>query len=201
MFLDGVRIPGENLLGAPGEGWRVAHTTLNSERSSIAGGTGATPEALIRLVRNAGRAADPLVRQRLVDVHMRAELLRFMRYRSQTALSQGRAPGAEASVMKLAYGRLMKAMTEAAIDSQGAAGMLGRGDVADDGTWLRRFLHSPSLRIAGGSDQVQANIIGERALGLPPEPRTRQGRPVPPVGRRRGRRPAGGPTYPATAAR
>ncbi len=201
VFLDGVRIPGENLLGAPGEGWRVAHTTLNSERSSIAGGTGATPEALIRLVRNAGRAADPLVRQRLVDVHMRAELLRFMRYRSQTALSQGRAPGAEASVMKLAYGRLMKAMTEAAIDSQGAAGMLGRGDVADHGTWLRRFLHSPSLRIAGGSDQVQANIIGERALGLPPEPRTRQGRPVPPVGRRRGRRPAGGPTYPATAAR
>ena len=50
--------------------------------------------------------------------------------------------------------------------------MLAGEDVSDDGMWLRRFLHSPSLRIAGGSDQVQANIMGERALGLPPEPRT-----------------------------
>ena len=171
VFLDGVRLPAANLLGAPGEGWRVAQTTLSSERSSIAGGVGLTPEAVIALARSFGRAGDPLVRQALVDVHVHAELLRFLRYRTQTAISQGRAPGQEASVMKLAYARLMKAMTEVAIDTQGAAGMLGREDVVDDGTWLRRFLHSPSLRIAGGSDQVQANIVGERALGLPPEPR------------------------------
>ena len=135
------------------------------------------------------------MRQRLVDVHMRSELLRFMRYRSQTALSQGRTPGSEASVMKLAYGRLMKAMTEAAIDSQGPAGMLGRGDVADDGTWLRRFLHSPSLRIAGGSDQVQANIIGERALGLPAEPRSDKDVPFRQSAARR-RPPGGGARLP-----
>jgi alkylation response protein AidB-like acyl-CoA dehydrogenase len=66
----------------------------------------------------------------------------------------------------------MKALTQAAVDTQGAYGLLGGADVADDGMWLRRFLHSPSLRIAGGSDQVQANIMGERVLGLPPEPRT-----------------------------
>jgi alkylation response protein AidB-like acyl-CoA dehydrogenase len=171
VFLDGVRLPADALLGAPGEGWRVAQTTLNSERSSIAGGTGLTPEALIGVARTFGRAGDPLVRQALVDVYVRSELLRFLRYRSQTAISRGRAPGPEASVMKLAYARLMKAMTETAIDTQGAAGMLGREHVVDEGTWLRRFLHSPSLRIAGGSDQVQANIVGERALGLPPEPR------------------------------
>ena len=172
VFLDAVRVPGENMLGGPGDGWGVAQTTLTSERSSIAGGTGATPAAAIELARSLGRTGDPLLRQALVDLHVRAELLRFLRYRSQTALSQGRSSGAEASVMKLAYGRFMKALTETAMAAQGAAGMLGRADVVDDGTWLRRFLHSPSLRIAGGSDQVQANIIGERVLGLPGEPRT-----------------------------
>jgi len=173
VFLDGVRIPATHLLGGEGEGWRVTQTTLNSERSSIAGGMGATPGALIEFARGFdGVTADPLVRQRLVDTHIRFELLRFLRYRSQTALSQGRRPGGEASVMKLAFARYMKALTEAAVDTQGAYGLLAGDDVADDGMWLRRFLHSPSLRIAGGSDQVQANIMGERALGLPSEPRT-----------------------------
>jgi alkylation response protein AidB-like acyl-CoA dehydrogenase len=171
VFLDGVRIAGDRLVGGPGDGWTVAQTTLNSERSSIAGGTGATPEALVAFARRFGATADPLVRQRLVDAHIRYELLRFLRYRSQTALSQGRRPGAEASVMKLAFARYMQALTRTAIDAQGAHGLLGGDDVADDGMWLRRFLHSPSLRIAGGSDQVQANIMGERALGLPAEPR------------------------------
>ena len=172
VFLDGVRVPAGNLVGGPGDGWRIAQTTLTSERSSIAGGVGATPDGLIAFARRFGAAADPLTRQRLVDTHIRYELLRFLRYRNQTALSQGRRPGAEASVMKLAYARYMKALSETAIDSQGAHGLLAGDDVADDGMWLRRFLHSPSLRIAGGSDQVQANIVGEHALGLPSEPRT-----------------------------
>ncbi|HEX6418226.1 MAG TPA: acyl-CoA dehydrogenase family protein [Acidimicrobiales bacterium] len=171
VFLDGVRVPAADMLGGPGDGWRIAQTTLNSERSSIAGGTGATPEGLLALARAVGATGDPLSRQRLVDAHIRYELLRFLRYRSQTALSQGRRPGAEASVMKLAFARYMKALTEAAIHVQGAPGLLAGDDVVDDGMWLRRFLHSPSLRIAGGSDQVQANIVGERALGLPAEPR------------------------------
>ncbi|HEX8804958.1 MAG TPA: acyl-CoA dehydrogenase family protein [Acidimicrobiales bacterium] len=177
VFLDGVEVPAADLLGGPGEGWRVAQTTLNSERSSIAGGTGATPEGLVTLARRLGRTGDPHLRQAIVDAHVRAELLRFLRYRSQTALSQGRRPGGEASVMKLAYARYMKALTGTAIRVQGAHGMLGRGDVVDDGMWLRRFLHAPSLRIAGGSDQVQANIIGERVLGLPAEPRDDKDRP------------------------
>jgi acyl-CoA dehydrogenase len=172
VFLDGVRVPAGHLLGGEGEGWRVTQTTLNSERSSIAGGVGATPAALIELARGYGTSGDPLMRQRLVDTHIRFELLRFLRYRSQTALSQGRRPGSEASVMKLAFARYMKGLTETAIHAQGSRGLLGGEDVADDGMWLRRFLHSPSLRIAGGSDQVQANIMGERALGLPSEPRS-----------------------------
>jgi alkylation response protein AidB-like acyl-CoA dehydrogenase len=171
VFLDGVRVPAGNLVGGPGEGWRIAQTTLTSERSSIAGGVGVTPAALIEFARRFG-TGDLVLRQALVDVHIRFELLRFLRYRSQTALSQGRAPGPESSVMKLAFARYMQALTTTAISAQGAWGLLGGPDVADDGMWLRRFLHAPSLRIAGGSDQVQANIVGERALGLPAEPRT-----------------------------
>jgi alkylation response protein AidB-like acyl-CoA dehydrogenase len=171
VFLDHVRVPAVNLLGGEGEGWRVAQTTLDSERSSIAGGVGATPAALVELARGVGATAHPLSRQRVVDAHIRFELLRFLRYRSQTALSQGRRPGAEASVMKLAYARYMKALTETAVDLLGAHGLLAGAEGPGGTMWLRRFLHSPSLRIAGGSDQVQANIVGERALGLPAEPR------------------------------
>jgi acyl-CoA dehydrogenase len=171
VFLDGVRVRADHLLGDEGEGWRIAQTTLTSERSSIAGGTGMTPDAVVDLARLFGSCDEPVLRQRLVDVHIRHELLRFLRYRAQTALSQGRRPGSEASVMKLAFARHTTALTDLAIHAQRAYGLLAGSDVADGGTWLRRFLHAPSLRIAGGSDQVQANIVGERALGLPPEPR------------------------------
>jgi alkylation response protein AidB-like acyl-CoA dehydrogenase len=175
VFLDGVRIPAANILGEPGQGWRVAQTTLMSERGAIAGGTGVSPEGLIALARSVGRNDDPVVRQAIVDAHIQSELLRFLRYRTQTALSQGRAPGQEASVMKLAFARYLKHITETAVNLQGPAGLLSGSDAhrvgdVDGAMWHRRFLHSPSLRIAGGSDQVQANILGERALGLPREP-------------------------------
>jgi alkylation response protein AidB-like acyl-CoA dehydrogenase len=171
VFLDEVRIPAAGVLGGVGEGWRVAQTTLFSERASIAGGTGITPGMVAELARRTGRARDPLVRQELARAHVHFELLRFLRYRLQTALSQGRQPGQEASVMKLAFGRAMKHLSETAIGLQGPHGLLGRDDASDAGTWLRRFLWAPSLRIAGGSDQVQANIVAERVLGLPAEPR------------------------------
>jgi len=166
VFLEDVRIPDANVLGEPGEGWRITQTTLTSERSSIAGGANVDPGALAALARQHGRNHDPVVRQAVARVHIQAELLRFLRYRTQTALSQGRPPGQEASVMKLAHSRYMRALTRTAVHIQGAEGQLANGDM-----WRRRFLHAPSLSIAGGSDQVQANIIGERALGLPQEPR------------------------------
>jgi alkylation response protein AidB-like acyl-CoA dehydrogenase len=170
VFLDEVRIPAANVVGAEGEGWAVAQTTLASERTAIAGGSGgADPPGLVQLARDFGVDQDPLIRQAVVDAHLRNELLRFLRYRSQTALSHGKAPGAETSVMKLAYARFMQAMTSAAIQVQGPTGMLAGEHLPRGGVWTQKFLHSPSLRIAGGSDQVQGNIIGERVLGLPRE--------------------------------
>ena len=146
-----------------------------SERSSIAGGTGATPEALIAFVARFGATADPRVRQRLVDAHIRYELLRFLRYRSQTALSQGRRPGAEASVMKLFYAGHLKKLGDLSMSIQGVAGSLLGPDAPAAGTWQQQLLSAPSIRIAGGSDEVQRNIMGERVLGLPGEPRVDKG--------------------------
>ena len=172
VFLDEVRIPVANVVGDPGDGWKVAQTTLASERTAIAGGSGgADPPGLIHLAQDLGVSGDPLIRQAVVDAHLRSELLRFLRYRSQTALSQGKAPGAETSVMKLVYARFMQQMTNAAIQVQGATAMLAGEHLPRGGVWTTKFLHSPSLRIAGGSDQIQGNIIGERVLGLPSEPR------------------------------
>jgi alkylation response protein AidB-like acyl-CoA dehydrogenase len=170
VFLDEVRIPVANVVGAVGDGWKVAQTTLASERTAIAGGSGgADPPGLIALAQDLGVSDDPLIRQAVVDAHLRSELLRFLRYRSQTALSQGKAPGAETSVMKLVYARFMQQMTRAAMQVQGPTAMLAGDHLPRGGVWTTKFLHSPSLRIAGGSDQIQGNIIGERVLGLPRE--------------------------------
>jgi alkylation response protein AidB-like acyl-CoA dehydrogenase len=116
-----------------------------------------------------GVAHDPVLRQMIVDAYVRQELLRYLRLRSQTALSQGRAPGPETSIMKLAYARFMQHMTNTAMHVQGPLAMLSGDDLPRGGVWTTKFLHAPSLRIAGGSDQVQGNIIGERVLGLPRE--------------------------------
>jgi acyl-CoA dehydrogenase len=169
VFLTDVRVPAANVLGEVDGGWKVARTTLTNERSSIAGGsTGIDAPGLARLAN--GRSGEPIVRQVLAQAHIRQELLRFFRYRTLTALSQGRPPGTESSLMKLAYGQHLKALTDAALTVLGMGGLLHEtGDVVQD-AWLMRFLHSPSLRIAGGSDEVQRNIIGEQVLGLPREP-------------------------------
>jgi alkylation response protein AidB-like acyl-CoA dehydrogenase len=170
VFLDRVRIPGHNIVGGVGDGWPVARTTLTSERSSISAAGGVDARGLISLAQRADRNKDPLLRQALVRAYTDGEVLRYLRYRTQTAVSQGRRPGQEASIMKTLWARHMKHLTATALAVQGPTGQLGEIEGADRGTWQRRFLHSSSLSIAGGTDQVQANIVGERSLGLPREP-------------------------------
>ena len=171
VFLDEVRVPVANVVGEIGGGWTPAKTTLTAERGAIAGGsTGVDAAALIELARTEGRATDPLVRQALARLHVSQELLRFLRYRTLTALSQGRRPGPEASIMKLAYAHHLSALTSTALDVQGPLATLDGDVLPARGMWSKRFLHSPSLHLAGGSDEIQRNIVGERVLGLPPEP-------------------------------
>ena len=171
VFLDEVRVPVANVIGEIDRGWAPAKTTLTAERGAIAGGsTGVDADGLVALARGAGRAGEPLIRRQLVDAHVRQELLRFLRYRTLTAVSQGRRPGAEASIMKLAYADHLSALTATALVVQGPTGTLAGSHVPERGKWTKRFLHAPALHIAGGSDEVQRTIVGEQVLGLPREP-------------------------------
>lgn len=171
VFLDEVRIPHTNILGEVDDGWRAAKTTLTAERGAIAGGsTGVDAPALIRLAQAYGRSDEPVLRRELVDAHIRQEILRFLRYRTLTAVSQGTRPGSEASIMKLAYAQHLSALTATALAVQGPTATLDGEHLPAQGMWSKRFLHSPSIHIAGGSDEIQRNIVGEQVLGLPHEP-------------------------------
>ena len=173
VFLTDVRIPAGNVLGDAGQGWVVAMTTLANERALIGGGTSSrgSTDDLVRLARAHGVVADPAVRQGLAAAYTGEQILKYLGFRVQTATSRGDAPGPEASVMKLAYAQHLKRSGELALAVMGPAAGLAGGDAPEGGTWQQRFLSAPSIRIAGGTDEVQRNVIGERALGLPREPR------------------------------
>jgi alkylation response protein AidB-like acyl-CoA dehydrogenase len=111
------------------------------------------------------------VRQSLATAYARFEVLKFLGYRVQTAASHGRPPGPESSVMKLAYSQHLAALGDLVLALEGAAGMLHGTDAPDEGQWQQHFLNQWSSRIGGGTDQIQRNVIGERVLGLPGEPR------------------------------
>ncbi len=127
------------------------------------------------------------MRQRLAEAHCRAETLTYLGYRLRTAMSQGRMPGPEMYVLKLAYARHWAATADLAMDLLGAEAMLGDfspistdGHASDDGLddrWQSMFLSQYAIRLGGGTDEVQHNIIGEQGLGLPREPSADRGVP------------------------
>jgi alkylation response protein AidB-like acyl-CoA dehydrogenase len=178
VFFTGVRIPDANRLGAVGDGWRVALTTLMNERASIGGGGGGGDPFgdlldLARSVEIDGRPAleDAAVRQQLADFYVRGRGLAYTGYRTLTALSRGQTPGPEASLGKLVGALLMQQMGAFGMELEGLAGGLGGRAAPDRGTWQNHFLAAPGLRIAGGTDEILRNIIAERVLRLPPEVR------------------------------
>ena len=180
VFLDEVRIPADGLVGEVDGGWGVAQTTLMNERTLIGGGGGGAglgwPD-ILELARSAGRTEDRVVRQELARCYTRLQLSRFLGYRVQTATSQGRMPGPESSVMKLGLSQHSAATGDLVLALSGASGVLDGADARQDGIWQKLFLGQWGIRIGGGTDQVQRNIIGERVLGLPPEPRADKGVP------------------------
>ncbi len=172
VFLDEVRVPVANTLGPVGGGWGVAITMLAHERSSIGGGGMYSMAQVIALARAHADTSDPVVRQRLADLHTRFELLRFLGYRVRTAAARGEQPGPESSVMKLAVSALYETGGDLVVALQGPAGMLTHDDAPFGGRFQDLFMGQWAPRIGGGTDQVQRNIIGERVLGLPGEVRT-----------------------------
>jgi acyl-CoA dehydrogenase len=174
VFFTDVRVPDTDRIGDANAGWGVAQTTLLNERASIAQivGEGSIVKGLVALARQAdaeGRRgwSDPRVRQEIAAVAIEESIMRYIGMRIVTAFSQGSFPGPEASVAKLVIGRLMKHSADVALALGGPAAVSGIPEMRD---WAMSFLVAPSLRIAGGSDEVQRNIIGERVLGLPREP-------------------------------
>jgi alkylation response protein AidB-like acyl-CoA dehydrogenase len=178
VFFDDVRVPSENVLGDVHEGWTVAITTLMNERVAIGsgGGGGARTSVhdLIDLAQRRGMNTDPIVRQRLADLYTKSRIQKFSSMRTLTASLKGKVPGPEGSIGKLFGGRLLTEMGDVAIDLVGAAAV-ARAD--DDYRWHQAALGAPAAHIAGGSDEVMKNIIGERVLGLPGEPRVDKGVP------------------------
>ena len=179
VFLSGVRIPAANVVGEIGDGWRVARTTLSNERGMIGGGGGAAAgfADVLELAQRTGRSSDPLARQRLAALYVRTEVLRYLGLRARTAASQGRPSGPESSVIKLAYSRHAALTGDLVLDLQGPGGLLSGESAIDHGFWQQQFLGQWSVRIGGGTDQIQGNVIGERVLGLPSEARADKGIP------------------------
>jgi len=173
IFFTGLRIPTANLVGEVNSGWNVARTTLGNERAMIGGGPShqSVPGALADLARRTGRAGDPVMRQELMRVETNARLLTYLSYRLQTALSRGEQPGPEGSVMKLLLSRQAQLVGDVALELQGAAGGLYGDDAPDDGGWQEMLCDQYGIRIGGGTDEVQRNIVAERILGLPRDPR------------------------------
>jgi alkylation response protein AidB-like acyl-CoA dehydrogenase len=183
VFLTDVRIPHENVVGDVNGGWAVAVTTMAHERALIGGGVGLAFRDVLRLAKASGRTGDRRVRQSLSAAYARFEVLKYLGYRVQTAASQGRPPGPESSVMKLAYSQHLAALGDLVLALEGASGMLDGADAPDDGQWQQHFLNQWSSRIGGGTDQIQRNVIGERVLGLPGEPRVDKDVPFRAIGR------------------
>ena len=171
VFLTDVAVPDSARLGDVNEGWRVAVTTLGFERAARSGGTGGADMfgRLLELARHLGRTDDPLVRQRLAAVYVHGRLRSMNRRRASARRRAGGVPGPEGSISKL---MLTQGLQEVA---DTAAVLLGPHLGADTGDWgtyaWSEFVNGvPGFRIAGGSDEIQRNIIAERSLGLPREP-------------------------------
>jgi alkylation response protein AidB-like acyl-CoA dehydrogenase len=173
VFLTDVAIPADNVVGTVDNGWAVTHTTLSNERTLIGGsGQGLTTDQVLDLARRYGGNANPLVRQHIAAFYTRAQLLRFMNYRVQTALSHGRQPGPEAATTKLMVSQHMGLTGDLLMELVGTNGMLADGSAIDNGIWETAFLNQWMSRLGGGTDNIQRNSLGERVLGLPREPRT-----------------------------
>jgi alkylation response protein AidB-like acyl-CoA dehydrogenase len=181
VFLTDVRIPDSQVLGEVNQGWRVAQTTLQSERVAIGSGESLRFDDVRTLAAGAGSQQSDRFRQELAAAYTRFEILRFLGYRVQTAISQGRPPGPESSVMKLAFSRHIAATTDLLLSLEGAPGMLSVESAPDGGFWQQQFLSQWSIRIGGGTDQIQRNILSERVLGLPREPDPTRGQPFRPT--------------------
>lgn len=173
-FFNEARAPAENLVGEPGDGWKVAMGTLAFERgASTLGQQMLFQNDLDRVIAAAkanGKAADPVIRQRIAQAWMG---LRIQRYNALRTLSQseGAELSREAMITKIYWATWHRDLGKLAMDVLGPQAEITEGAPYQLGALQRMFLFTRSDTIYGGSNEIQRNIIAERALGLPREPR------------------------------
>ncbi len=175
VFFDGARTAAANVVGEVNGGWKVAMGTLAFERGALTLGQQLSFtqewEAVADAARTNGSAADASVRQELASTWARLQIMRYNALRSLTALGRGETTR-ETSVSKLFWAGLHRDLGELAMRVTGAAGAVGGSGTGYDLTDAQRlFLFTRADTIYGGSDEIQRNVIGERVLGLPPEPK------------------------------
>jgi len=172
-FLDNVRVPVANLVGKENEGWAVAITTLAYERDLLTFirhiSLRNALHRLVKLVRERGRGADPVVRQKIATLWIGEQVLQLNAYRSLTKILRGGQPGPEGSTSKLYWSQIDQELAQVATEVMGPAAQIAPGSpwAPDEGQWEFYALLAQASGIRAGTSEILRNILGERVLGLP----------------------------------
>ena len=173
VFFDGVVVPRENLVGRLHRGWEVAMTTLAYERDLLTFvrqiALRNALDRLIRMVKERGKGADPIVRQKIAHLWIGEQALQLNAYRSLTRILRGREPGPEGSASKLFWSQLDQDLALTATEALGPYSQIAQGSpwAPDDGQWELYELLARASGIRAGTSEILRNILGERVLGLP----------------------------------
>ena len=171
IFLSGAEVDERDLVGLPGDGWKIAMTVFGFERGGLAQAARfeRAVDDLAALARDRGAGADPATRQKIAQARIEAHVFRLIGLRNLTRAQHGHAPGPEASVTKLYWSEMDKRLQEAAIGAEGMYGALAPGSpfAVEDGRWQYGWMWAQAETIYAGSSEIQRNIIAERVLGLP----------------------------------
>jgi alkylation response protein AidB-like acyl-CoA dehydrogenase len=170
VFLDQVRIPDSSVVGPVNQGWNAARLMLMNERAALSGSPFSSPvtlAAVTALIRERGRGQDPVIRRQLAQARVGQLGLDLLAERIAAGTRSGQDPGSFPSVGKVAAGRLARQIAALALEAGGLDAVAWDPAEADGGLWAYGELFAPALSIAGGTDNIQRNIIAERVLGLP----------------------------------
>ena len=175
VFFDDVACPDTQRFGALGQGWQFASSLLTYERGAGVGGGSAAPSMHVgrsvdALVRHYGRIEDPTLRARLTVAYSREQIAHWTRMRIEAQRRAGRTPGQESSILKLFHSESTQALQTLSLDLEGLNGVAHAPDDRWASTTQYGFLRVRSATIAGGTSEIQRNILGEKVLGLPKEP-------------------------------
>ena len=176
VFFDDVRVPAANRIGEENDGWRLARTSLGHERAAGALNQAAMYRRVLteleELARERGQLADPVVRDRFVDLEIRVQIIRYNAQRTVGDILAGGEAGAASSVSRLLITAFEQDIHEFAVDLLGPFGLLGKSapQAVQRSRWLHGFLRTRASTIGAGTREIQLNTVAEQVLGLPHDP-------------------------------